>query len=328
MARHQCIPLDAPSEWKAALQGIRHGVAYTWEYCNAMQMTTHMPTYLYCFEQDDTRIVCPISEREYGGYTDIVKPFGYTGFVGTGDCPDFQRYWAEFARQKGYVCGYLGVNPLFDNRSYYAGVEVYQYNSIFVVDLTVDAGRLFANLSKGRRHHLRGWDKLKESIVTDQKVLRTFLLDNYNEFVRRKGGSSFYLLSEATLAYLMDLDNVYMVGVTNGIHVEAAGLVAYTPDEGEELFFTSLPEGRQHTPVINWYTFLHLKELGVSTVNLGGGIHEDDGIAQYKQQLGSKKLPLRCIKQVFDADIYAHLCNQVGVDPSDMSGYFPAYRRP
>lgn len=328
MATHQCIPLGSSSEWKAALKGIKHGVAYTWEYCYAMQLTTHLHTYLYCFEQDDVRIVCPISEREYGGYVDIVKPFGYTGFIGTGDCPDFHRYWKEFAKQKGYVCGYLGVNPLFDCYSYVEETDVYQYNSIYIVDLTPSQGELFSNMSSGRKRQLKNWDEIKTTIVTDKDILKPFLLSNYNEFVRRKGGESYYILRDETLSYLIDLDNVYTVGIQNSGKVEAAGLVAYTHDEGEELFFASLPEGRNHTVAINWYTITYLKSLGVPIVNLGGGGHEDDGIARYKQQFGSKKLPLKCLKQVFDPDIYTHLCNQAGVDSSDITGYFPAYRKP
>jgi hypothetical protein len=315
MAKHQCIPLDSPSEWTAALQGIKHGVAYTWGYCYAMHLTTHLTTYLYCFEKDNVRVVCPIAEREFGGYVDIVKPFGFSGFVGTGDCPEFPHYWKEFAKQQGYVCGYLGVNPLFENESCFEQSEAYQYNSVYVVDLTLSHDELFANLSRGRRHQLKDWDKILESIVVERTI-------------RRKGGLSFYTFSEETLSFLADLDNVFLVGAQSSGKVEAAGLITHTPDVGEGLLYVSLPEGRHYSVAINWYTITYLKSIGVPLANLGGGTSENDGIAQFKQQFGSRKVPLKCLKQVYEPEIYERLCRQVGADPNDMAGYFPAYRKP
>lgn len=328
MVKHQCIPLDSPLEWNAALQGIRHGVGYTWEYCYAMHLTTHLKTFLYCFEQDNVRIVCPIAERGFGGYLDIVKPFGYSGFVGTGDCPEFPRYWKEFAKQQGYVCGYLGVNPLFENDSYFDQSEVHQHNSVYVLDLTLSRDELFANLSHGRRQQLKDWDKILENIVVERTVLKGFFLSNYHEFLRRKGASSFYIFSEETLSFLADLDNVYLVGVQSAGKIEAVALNAYTPDEGEGLLYVSLPEGRHHSAAIYWQTITHLKSIGIPLLNLGGSIDEGDGTAQFKRQFGSRKMPLKCLKQIYDAEVYEKLCRQMNADPSEIHGYFPAYRKP
>ena len=70
------IPLESRVEWQNALQGIKHAFAHTWENCYAMHLTTGFTTYLYCFEAENIRIVCPIAEREFQGYVDIVTPYG------------------------------------------------------------------------------------------------------------------------------------------------------------------------------------------------------------------------------------------------------------
>jgi hypothetical protein len=74
MVRHQLISLDSPDEWRGALRGIPHAFAQTWEHCYAMHLTTGLKTYLYCFEMDAVRIVCPFAQRDFDGYVDIVKP--------------------------------------------------------------------------------------------------------------------------------------------------------------------------------------------------------------------------------------------------------------
>src|SRR5918997_1595592 len=134
MVKQKCISLDSPSEWREALIGIEHAFAHTWESCYAMQLTTSLDTYLYCFEADDVRIVCPISERSFEGYIDIVTPYGFSGFVGNENCSEFSHYWTDFVEQRDCICGYIGLNPIFENSTYFDPTEVYRYNEVYVLD--------------------------------------------------------------------------------------------------------------------------------------------------------------------------------------------------
>lgn len=329
MVRHKCIPIDSPSEWREALKGIEHAFAHTWESCYAMQLTTGLDTYLYCFEADDVRIVCPISERRFEGYVDIVTPYGFSGFVGNGDCPGFSRHWANFAKQQGYVCGYIGLNPIFENGTYFEPTEIHRYNEVYVLDLSLSADELFANLSTNRKRQLKDWDKiLLNSIVLDKSTLTDFFLANYLAFFRRKGASRVYGFSGETLSFLAGLDNVLIVGAQNSGKVEAVTVFAYTPYAGDFLFNVSLPEGRRHSVALLWYGVNHLKSLQIPLLNLGGGIRENDGVAEFKQRFGGKRLALGGLKQVYDPEVYERLCRRANVDRTDVTGYFPAYRRP
>jgi hypothetical protein len=62
-------------------------------------------------------------------------------------------------------------------------------------------------------------------------------------------------------------------------------------------------------------------------LNLGGGVKENDGVAEFKRRFGADEVPLRNVKQVYRRDIYEELCAEAGVDPH-ASAYFPAYRDP
>ena len=322
--RHNYIPLESPSEWQEALKGIKHSFGHTWENCYAMHLTTGLKTYLYCFESENVRIVCPIVEREYDGYIDVMKPFGFSGFVGNGDCPEFQHYWKESARQRGYVCGYLGLNPIFDYSNHFAPKEVYQYDTVHILDLTLSHDELWTNLSKNRKRQLSDWDSVRRNLSLDKSILTDFFLANHEDFFRRKGAEQFYHFSRATLSFLFSLDNVSIVGAPGPDNVEAVSVFAHTADVGEYLFNVSLPGGKDHTAALIWHGVNHLKSLQIPLINLGGG---GGGIGESKRRYGGKELALCCIKQSYEPAVYEQLCQRVNADPDDMNGYFPSYRK-
>ncbi len=92
------IPLTDRLEWNRALDNIPHTFAHTWESSNAMYLTHGNDTFLYTYTNDHVRIACPICERKFNGYTDIVTPFGFPGFVGTSPCPEFKNHWKSFTK--------------------------------------------------------------------------------------------------------------------------------------------------------------------------------------------------------------------------------------
>ena len=326
MIRQNRIPLDCPAEWKGALGGIKHAFGHTWESCFAMQLTTGFKTYLYCFEAERVRIICPIAERNLEQHIDVVTPYGFSGFVGNGDVAEFPSHWKTFAKKKRYVCGFIGLNPLFDNRNYYDTGELYEYNAVYALDLTLPESELLANLSENRKRQLKNWDHFCANLVFDKSLLKQFLLAHFVDFFRRKNASATYNLSSETLSFLIDLENVFAVGIASAGRVEAVSVFAYTPHVGEYLFNVSIPGKQDYSAALLWYGIKHLKSLAVPFINLGGGVRKGDGIAKFKERFGGISLPLNCLKQVYDAEIFADLCERVNANPTERSGYFPPYR--
>jgi hypothetical protein len=293
-----------------------------------MQLTTGYRTYLYCFTAGDVRIVCPFSERRHGGFTDIVTPYGFSGFIGNGDCPEFPDQWNIFVRDRGYVCGYIGLHPVFENETYYDHRDVQEYNTIYVLDLSLGEVELFGKLSENRRRQLKSWQGLASNLVVDRSSLKEFLLANYRDFFAGKNAAEAYSFSPDTISFLLDLDNVFSVGIGSGTALEAVSVFSYTPHVGDYLFNVSLPEGRSHSVALLWYAVKKLKSLGVPLLNLGGGIRKDDGVARFKQRFGGRSLSLKHLRQVYNQETFTRLCRQVDADPNDRSGYFPPYLRP
>lgn len=324
MVTQRLIPLDSPGEWKEALVGIRHTFGHTWENCYAMHLTTGLQTYLYCFEEDATRIVCPVVERDFHGYVDVVKPFGFSGFVGKGECPDFALHWDNFARERGYVCAYLGLNPVFGYETHFDAASIYQYDTVYVLDLTPSVDALYGCCDSNRKRQLKHWDDIVANLVVDKPAVETFFKRTYYDFLQTKNAEPIYYVSDETLSFLFNSDNVALVGMRDGEEVVAASVFFYTSHGGDYWFGLSLLGGRKHSAALVWYGIRYLKSLGIPLLNFGGG---DAGTAEFKRRFGAKGRPLRCLKQVYNRDVYEALCREANADPHDMAGYFPAYRK-
>jgi hypothetical protein len=328
MVVERCISLENSSEWNKALKGIKHDFAHTWESCLAMYFTTGFPTYLYSFEMENVRIVCPISERTFAGYTDIVTPYGFSGFVGNNSCPEFPSYWDNFVKARGYICGYIGLNPIFEDSTYFKIEEVYQYNKIYVVDLSQTSSELFQKLSRNRKRELKNWEDSFVKITLDKEVLIEFFLSQFHDFFRSRSASKTYNFSIETLSFLASLKNVFFVGAQTRGKIEAVSVFTHTQDLVEGLFNVSLDQGQRYSSLLTWYGVIHFKSMGIPYLNLGGGVRENDGIAESKQYYGAKQFPLKCLKQVYEPRVYEKLCQQINADPNDRVGYFPPYQKP
>ena len=320
----RCVGLEARAEWAAQLRGIRHSFAHTWANCYAMHLTTGYHTYLFCFETDDVRIVCPVAERAWGDHIDVVTPYGFSGFVGNGHCAEFPVRWREFVRQKGYVCGYVQLNPLWDNETYYAANDAHEYNSVYVIDLRPSLEEILARFEKRRRKQVR--DKAGIEMVWERQRLKEFLLNNYENFFARRHATGVYRFTRATIEQLCDAEDVLLVGCGSRGTLEAAAMLGRTQWGGDALLQVSVPGGEHHAVALVWHRIEHAKAIGLEWLNLGGGVREHDSIATFKERFGAVKRPLRCLKQVYDCVGYQQLCHQASVDPAS-GGYFPPYRR-
>lgn len=327
MKMHRLIPLASESEWKDALKDIRHSFYHTRESCYAMHLTTGYSTYLYSFEHNGIRIVCPVSERDFDGYTDIVTPYGFSGFIGNEDYHEFQNYWEEFVTEKKYVCGYISLNPALANSNYYSGQDAFKSTNLFYIDLKLSLTELFENLDSNRKKMIKNFRKYEAGFIYDRGILTKFFMENYYDFLKRINASQANYFSNETLDYICSLENIYMVGAGTEGKPEAVYLFAYTESEGLCLFNVALPEGRQYASLLLWSGLKFFRTKKIPLMNLGGGIKEDDSVALSKERFGAFKLPFYNLKQIYDQDVYEKLCIQKGFKASDKSGYFPVYRK-
>ena len=323
----ELIPLSEPARWQAALHDVPHAFGHTWENCQAMHLTTGYPTFLYVWQSGEAKVICPLAERTYQGCTDVVTPYGFSGFVGTDPFLDCLADWHRFAVQAGYVCGYIGLNPVLTIQVALGAADAFVTNRLYVMNLQLPVDELYQQLSQNRKRVLKAFAKQEYSYSFSKVNLKPFFLAHYHAFFARKKAAATYNFSLSTLASLLASDRVLLIGYLEEREVKAVVVLAYTHHMGEYLFSLTLPGYEDHTTPLLWYGALHLKEKQVPYLNLGGGATPGDSIATFKQRFGAMDLPLTCLKQVYQESLYAALCTQAQVDPADKQGYFPAYRR-
>lgn len=325
---HELIPLEQRDRWQAALADLPRGPAHSWEFTTAMRATSAVSTYLYRYVRDDAVVVCPLAERAIGEYVDVTTPLGFNGFAGSRRHEQFAADWRAFATAQGWICGYVGLHPVFCDGGGFPVEDMYVHNQLYLLDLRLPEAELIGRLSRNRRRQLHDWSAVREGLVVDRDALTAFLVATYADFFARRGGGPATRLAAETLTGIASMPNSLLVGAAGASGIDAVLVVAYTSHCADAVFSVSLPGGERHAAHLNWYAIERLRELGVPVFNMGGGLQPSDDIAEFKRRFGALEWPLRSIRQVYDADAYRRLCRDRGLDPeAPRSGYFPAYRR-
>jgi len=292
-----------------------------------MSLTTGGTTFLYVHESERGRILCALGERSYQGHPDLFTPYGFGGFVGDGDWEALRDEWPAFARDRGYVCGYIGLNPLLTDIALFDREELHEYNHLYVLDLTRSTEALFGSLSSNRKRQVHLLERGDAGLTLDSEACAEFLRENLLQFYADRGASEVYRFSDATIERLLDPAHSLLVGAVRDGTVEAVCHFVFTPYVAEYFAGVSLPQSRAYSSALIWAGAMELRRKGIPSLNLGGGVTRGDGIAIFKERFGGRVLPLASLKQVYEPDLYRALCESAGADPRDRSGFFPAYHR-
>ena len=292
-----------------------------------MAIASGYRTYLFVFDVDGGRVVCPIAERTAGDRADIVTPYGFSGPTANVEYPQFSEVWRRFAIQQGWVCGYLLLHPALEQPTLYQESDACRRTEVYMLDLRPSESELYAGLSRNRRRELKAWTARGDRQTTDRAAITDFVVHEQARFFSSRGASATYRFPEAMWRSLLMCQNVIVLGATMGSRIVAASIFGHTETGGESLFNVSLPEGRQFSTALLWEGALLLKQRGVPILHLGGGVRAGDGVAEFKQRFRPQAARVTSLCQIYDQDAYARLCRQIDADPDDRSGYFPPYRR-
>ena len=324
--RHSLIGLDERDRWRSALAGIAHGFGHTWDSCHAFSLTTHLPTYLYLAECPEGRVVCPLIERRFQGEADVATPFGFSGFAGRGHCAGFDEQWRAFASREGWVCAYVGQNPLLRPEGFWAEDAFEPAQNLYWLRID-DLDGLHQGLSRLRRRQLRRW-RVPGWLCTDRDVLLRFVLESADGFFQRVGAAPNYFLSEATWQALAASDRVELLGALRDDRLVAVTFFGWADGIADALFNISLPEGRDAATALLIEGAERLRTRGISLLNIGGGVRPGDDVERAKQLFGASARPLLHLKQVFAPSRFRRLCAAAGAEASGQTAFFPPYHSP
>ncbi len=288
-----------------------------------MHLSSGLATYLYVYDDGQRRVVCPFVERKVGEALDIASPYGFGGFVGTGGSELTSNSWYRFAGERGAVCGYIGLHPTLSDPSWHNPSDVHRQTTLYLLDLTLSAERLFKNLSTNRKRQLKNTSCAIELSADEASE---FANEHEAKFFLCKQAVLASHFSPVTFAALAHSSKTVTFGCKTGKLLCALSMFGYTPYGAEYLFNISLPGAEEYSATLLWSGVQQLRALRIPVLNLGGGIREGDGVEEFKRRFGSRAVSYFCLKQVYNEAAFTQVCLEFGADPDDKSGYFPPYR--
>lgn len=316
------IPLGDESAWHHALGRVPHAFQHSHEFAQAMHLATGYRAFLLELSGEEGNVVCSLVERPIDDGLDIASASGLSGFAGRGDWPSVAPAWDEFVRDRGYVCGYVGIHPLFGPSGLSDAAD--PHNTLYVLDLGLGRDRLLKAMARNRRRELRGWEERRSQLVHDRGEIADFMNANYEAFMGSLGARPPLLTSEG-LDMLCRSESCLVAATTNAGALDAAYLFGVSPHAGECLVNVSVGQGRRRSTDLVWYGATALMDREVSLLNLGGGVAEDDPVAQAKQRWGARRVPLRALRQIYRPVLYEKLCAALPPGSAN-TPFFPAYR--
>jgi len=315
------VPLEDRGGWGSALRDVPHGLAHTWGYNKAMQATSGHRTSLFVADSGEDRFLCPLAERESLGSTDVYTPLGFSGIIGRGSLHVLRESWTACAAQHDWVAGYIGLHPVLAPEGLPTADDAHSANSVYLLDPTIGADALLAQMSESTRRRLRRFAPDETEITSDRDKCSEAFVQLYGPFMRTRQAGSPYALSDETLHELCGLPEVTLLGFP-AERPRAVVMMGSAGYGAEYVFGVADPDDRGYILPLLWRAIRDDATAGNPWLNLGGGIREDDSLAEFKRRLGGRRVPLVSLHQIYDAGAYRALCDVAGTD----GGYFPAYR--
>lgn len=327
------IPATDHAGWMRAIDAMPHDFGHRPEYALAATAVTGFETGLWVHEGVAGRAACVVALRDAPGGFDIATPLGFAGFATGGDVSALGAAWTQDWTRRGAITAYVQLSPFRPPdrwRELLPGLTdwLQPAQDCWCWNLRPEADELLAGMSSKHRQLLRKWLREEATVEWDQQVLLTHFNRLYAEFLGRHAIASIYHYHASPLALIAAAPGTVLVGARNEHgDIEAVTMFLHGEKTADSFLNAATVAGRRHSRGLYWLGVLRLRALGVQHLNLGGGIVPGDGLSEFKDRLGATRSPTLALKQVFDRDRFAAACAMAGV-PADVSGYFPAWRKP
>ncbi len=274
--------------------------------------------------------------------SDAISPYGYPGplFQGDADSDFIVRAFAgviAHLRDNDIVSLFVRLHPILNR--HLAGLiregVVVEHGETVVIDLTATTADLWSATRSGHRNEInRSIRAGNRAYIDADWVNEARFVDLYVATMGRVGASAAYMfgadylrdLREALGSRLhlcvVDVDGTIAAA---GLFTEECGIVQYHLSGTDEAFAQARPTKLMLHFVRGW-----MKERGNRVMQLGGGVGgARDSLFDFKAGFSRQRQPFHTWRVVIDPKRYAALsqARHPGVDPTDLRGYFPLYRR-
>lgn len=273
---------------------------------------------------------------------DAVSPYGYSGAYGrtTLSRSKLDTLWdasVRFLRDEGITSLFLRQTPLLPSPfERPPGQSVISGHETFAMKLDAPAtmwnameGRARTSIRKAQREGYSA--TIKAADFQDLAPASSFRVLYQSAMERRSAAARYYFSDEYYLHLRQGLKEPLLIGRVQdatGTTVAASLFLARQPLMHYHLSAGSPAAGRSGaTNLLLWTAALYGAELGYTTLHLGGGIMNGDGLARFKRSIATKVLSYNAYGVVINERRYNETTRRKEMLGSTIhKSFFPAYR--
>ena len=292
--------------------------SHGWSFNMALSLSGMTPK-LACVRDGASALILAFYERSWQGRVDICTILSVSGARMIAPDPGLLQFWAEFARSRRWVEGFLQFEPETDVTGI-AGAE--DGNVVMLLD--IGCPDPWVGIAAKSRYKIRRMDAMGVRLVEDREKLVGLISLLYGATMKRTGAASAYRLADATLRAMAGSREHLVLGAECGGEVIAIMVFPVSGERAEYHICASTVQGRDATAWLMWQAIVRLKAMGVRQLNLGGGVRPGDGLYDFKLKFGAVPKLLHQVKQIYDAVAYENFCRAERTSADER--WFPAYR--
>lgn len=266
------------------------------------------------------RMILPFHRRRFQDATDIATLPGLSGAWISPQSPAPLAAWARFAKDQGWVSGYIQLSALNDDLPVPPPDGVTASNALYVFDL--QSWNIDTSVGYKMRRNLKAGERIGARLISDPAALAPLFYDLHADHLARMGGAPDFDRKA--------VDQWFAEPGIIAFGAEVAGQVVNIQmgrrqGDWADLHLAGATEaGRELQAWLIWQALEQLRSDGVRFFNIGGYGRAGDGLHWMKARFGAVEHPLRSVRQIYDPARFAQLCHSTGADLQ--AAYFPPYR--
>lgn len=260
------------------------------------------------------------------GRFDLATPVGFQPSLGRAFWTQHLDTIYDALSRTGAVTGFLQTKDDVADLGNGLAINTARYRTNYCIDLTRGLDELQAAMARDCRSRLKRAVRTVEYDVRDDGDIAEFSRC-YAEIAADKAFPPSYVFSEHDFRALQQVPGIDYLELRSAGAYLSGGFFAAHNGEVDYLFGANSRAKEDTIRLLVWEAIRHFKARGAHRLCLGGGIREEDSLAQYKLRFGSG--PRRCttVRMVLDRETAEAYANQ-RLTPAWYQGYFPPYRRP
>ena len=275
------------------------------------------------------------------GWWDATSPYGYPGPIVRGafrpqEVERLRGAFLDLLREHRILTCFVRGNPMLAEGELllerFGTVAV--HGDLAVVELEHSDKEIWEGYSQTNRRQIQRTRGRDYTIRYDEWSHLADFVTLYEETMRHVGATAFYCFDAGYFDRLRALlgDHLHLTSVVApGGELACAGLTTSCGGITHAHLCASSGAHRHRSPSRLLYdsNWRRAREDGDRIVNFGGGFQgQEDTLLAFKKDFATGTRRFRTARAVCDQGLYAEACAVTGANGGDVTGYFPAYRRP